>query len=209
MQYLRGQMKPVFNPFFVLTGFFCLCLNLYQVQAADTHSGSNRYPTDTIRKTTTAISKNIQPLDEIELKSAIHFQYAIRYNVPVEIVNNLDLFRFMDLWIGTRYCHGGSSLRGIDCSGLTKRLLDDVYCVKASRTVSGQFKQCEEITREELRQGDLIFFHTTRPGLSHVGIYLGNDYFIHSGCTKGVSIENLNHKYYKNAYRKAGRLVQQ
>ena len=209
MQYLRGQMKTLFHPFYIITGFFCLYICFSQVQAAGIYTESTIFPTDTIRKSPTAITKNIQPLDEIELKSAIHFQYAIRYNVPVEIVNNLDLFRFMDVWIGTRYCHGGSSLRGIDCSGLTKRLLDDVYCIKASRTVSGQFKQCQEIPREELQQGDLVFFHTTRPGLSHVGIYLGNDYFIHSGCTKGVSIENLNHKYYKNAYRKAGRLVQQ
>ncbi|MFM7709837.1 MAG: C40 family peptidase [Ferruginibacter sp.] len=202
-------MKTLFHPLLVIIGLCCLCLSSFQLKAAGICTISNNYPTDTIRKSPTAITKNIQPLDEIESKSAIHFQYAIRYNVPVEIVNNLDLFRFMDVWIGTRYCHGGSSLRGIDCSGLTKRLLDDVYCVKASRTVTGQFNQCQEIPREELRQGDLVFFHTTRPGLSHVGIYLGNEYFIHSGCTKGVSIENLNHKYYKNAYRKAGRLVQQ
>lgn len=188
--------------FIFLTNEFTASANM------NTHRSAHTAPTDTVRKSVTTVMAPILPLDNIEQKSAIHFQYAIRYNVPVELVSNLDLFRFMDLWMGTRYSFGGTSLRGIDCSGLTRRLLDDVYCKKVSRTVTGQFKQCKEIARDELRQGDLIFFHTTRPGLSHVGIYVGDDYFIHSGCTKGVSIESLQQKYYKDAYRKAGRIIQ-
>jgi hypothetical protein len=202
-------MKGIYSKFSIaVVSFFFLGVGLTASANINSNKLVHATPTDTVRKTVTTVIAPILPLDNIEQKSAIHFQYAIRYNVPVELVSNLDLFRFMDLWIGTRYSFGGTSLRGIDCSGLTRRLLDDVYCKKVSRTVTGQFKQCKEIARDELKQGDLLFFHTTRPGLSHVGIYLGDDYFIHSGCTKGVSIESLQQKYYKNAYRKAGRIIQ-
>lgn len=151
--------------------------------------------------------KNLADADHIENKSAAHFKYAIKLKVQVELVKDLDLFKTLSEWHGTRYVFGGNSKKGIDCSGFTQQVMKEVYNISLHRIVGGQYTQCQPIEKEELKQGDLLFFHTTRAGLSHVGLYLGDNKFIHASCTKGVTVDDLNSTYYKKAYRKAGRIL--
>lgn len=158
------------------------------------------------------INENIEvPVDfnNIELKTRSHFKFAQILNLPVENIDNLVLFDFIAKWYGTKYVLGGNSRNGIDCSGFTLRLMKDVYCIDVARIVPDQFKQCRPIMKEELKQGDLIFFHTTRSGLSHVGFYIGHNKFVHASCNKGVTIDDLSMPYYANAYRTAGRIIGQ
>lgn len=149
------------------------------------------------------------PIDfnNIELKTKTHFKYAQLLNLPVENIDNLVLFDFIVKWYGTRYVFGGNTRNGIDCSGFTLRLMKDVYCIDMERVVPGQFKQCRPIAKEDLKQGDLVFFHTTRPGLSHVGFYIGNNKFVHASCNKGVTIDDLSMSYYAKAFRSGGRII--
>jgi lipoprotein Spr len=151
--------------------------------------------------------KTFSDADFIENKSAAHFKYAIKLKVQVELVKDLDLFKTISEWHGTRYVFGGNSKKGIDCSGFTQQVMKEVYNINLHRIVGGQYSQCQPIEKEELQQGDLLFFHTTRAGLSHVGLYLGDNKFIHASCTKGVTVDDLNSSYYKKAYRKAGRIL--
>lgn len=162
-------------------------------------------PLDTNRYQLSGLNDNLR-LNQIDYKTKTHFKYALLLDLPVEMIDHIALYQFISEWIGTRYQFGGSSKKGTDCSGFTMQLLKEVYCFQASRTVPGQFNQCKPILREELQPGDLLFFHTTRPGLSHVGFYLGNDKFVHSSCAKGVTIDDLSSRYYNKAFRHGGRI---
>ena len=129
------------------------------------------------------------------------------FNVPVDIVQNVDLFRFIRDWYKTPYRFGGNQKSGIDCSAFTQKLYKEIYDLTLDRMVSLQRKQVLPVDRSRLMQGDLLFFHTTRPGLSHVGVYLGGGRFIHASATRGVVIDNLDSPYYTKAFRMGGRMI--
>jgi lipoprotein Spr len=162
---------------------------------------------DTSSKISSMSHISIPTLDPIETKSQKHFKFALMFDLPVENISNIELFNSIESWYGTKYLFGGTTKKGVDCSGFIQKLLAEVYCFKAARVVYDQFKQCKEIKKENLQQGDLVFFHTTMPGLSHVGMYLGEGKFVHASCNKGVTIDNLNNSYYKKAYRTSGRVM--
>jgi lipoprotein Spr len=127
--------------------------------------------------------------------------------VPVDIVENIDLFRFIKDWYRTPYRFGGTQRSGIDCSAFTQKLYKEIYDKALLRVVSLQRKQVLPVDKSSLIQGDLLFFHTTRPGLSHVGVYLGGGLFIHASVSKGVTIDNLGNPYYAKAFRTGGRFI--
>jgi lipoprotein Spr len=180
------------------TSAYCLVCNAF---------GDGNLLNASFKKSVLSINgKNDYP-DSIENKKPEHFKYAVLFNIPVEFVNNLHLFRFLYEWYGTRYLFGGTSKEGIDCSAFIQRLMNDVFFIKLSKQAELQFRQSKEIQKSELQQGDLVFFHTGRQGLSHVGFYLGDNKFIHASVNKGVCIDDLDDTYYKNAYRNSGRVL--
>jgi len=128
-------------------------------------------------------------------------------NVDLESLKNLSLLNFIDEWFGTRYKYGGNTKRGIDCSALTGGLLMAVYGFGVPRTARQQYQASEKIKREELKEGDLVFFNTTG-GVSHVGLYLDNDYFVHASSSQGVTITSLNDPYFAKRYIGAGRILE-
>ena len=138
----------------------------------------------------------------------LQFKYAILMDVPVETLNNEKLFSFIDEWYGTPYHFGGSSKTGIDCSAFTGSLMTAVFGVGLPRMAKDQYHVCEHVQRSELEEGDLVFFHTTRKGISHVGIYLGNNKFVHASVNFGVAISDLTDAYYARAFRSGGRIRQ-
>ena len=111
-------------------------------------------------------------------------------------------------WIGVPYRYGGTTKKGIDCSGLTQQLYKEIYDTKLPRTASQQWKVTERINKDSLQQGDLVFFKSKRsPSGWHVGFYLGEGKFIHSpGRKDKVKISNLEDKYYSKMYKGAGRI---
>lgn len=138
----------------------------------------------------------------------MQFKYAILLDVPVEALNNMKLFSFIDEWYGTPYRFGGSSKDGIDCSAFTGGLMTAVFGVGLPRMAKDQYNVCERLHKDELEEGDLVFFHTTRKGISHVGIYLGNGKFIHASVNYGVTISDMSEGYYAKAFRGGGRARQ-
>lgn len=112
------------------------------------------------------------------------------------------------VYLGTPYTLGGSTSRGIDCSGLVYRAALDGPDIQLPRTVETLSSFVEHIPDQSRDRGDLLFFNTTGK-LSHVGIYLGDGQFIHSasdGPKTGVIISKLNESYWNKAYRFTGRL---
>ena len=139
-----------------------------------------------------------------ELCSSLQFKYAQLLNREVESINNHSLFSFIDAWLGTRYRFGGSTRKGIDCSSFSGLLMNSVFGLNMPRTAREQFAACTRVSRDEMTEGDLVFFNT-RGGVSHVGVYLGEGYFVHASCSSGVTISNLSETYYNKRFISGGR----
>jgi peptidoglycan DL-endopeptidase CwlO len=107
-------------------------------------------------------------------------------------------------WLGTRYVWGGSSSRGVDCSGLT-RLLYKSEGVNLPHSAKQQFKMGKPVAKSSLLPGDLVFFNTMGP-ISHVGMYIGNGKFIHAANRRaGVRTDSLGSAYYSKRFAGARR----
>jgi len=163
-------------------------------QVADDASGVS-----TSSSATNGSSTSIEDLSDLQ------FKYAMMMDVNVESLKNLSLLEFIDKWFGTRYHLGGTTKRGIDCSALTGALLLGVYGFNLPRTAREQYDATEHIDKDDLHEGDLVFFNT-RGGVSHVGVYLDNDYFFQAS-SHGVTISSLDDDYYSKRFICGGRVV--
>jgi len=126
--------------------------------------------------------------------------------VALSATSNMKLFHFVYDWIGTPYRFGGSSKKGIDCSAFTKELYSDVFNLDIRRNSRDIFSMVSPVSKDELKEGDLVFFKIHSRRISHVGIYLGNNRFAHAS-SKGVAISSLDDAYYSRYFYKGGRLL--
>ena len=110
---------------------------------------------------------------------------------------------------GTRYRFGGTSKsKGFDCSGLVQRIYNDLNLSKVPRTAGSLYKMGNPVHLNDLRPGDLVFFKNTyKRGVSHVGVYAGENRFIHAQNRRhGVTVTLLSDPYYQLHYAGARRL---
>lgn len=154
----------------------------------------------------TSDNKSEESSSLIEKFSGLKYKYAMMLDIDVESLKNLSLFSFIDDWFGTRYHLGGTTKEGIDCSALTGSLLLAVYGFVVPRTARQQYKATEHVKKSELKQGDLVFFNTHGHGVTHVGLYLDNDYFVHASSSQGVTISSLDDSYYAKRFICGGRI---
>jgi len=151
------------------------------------------------------ISDNLSADHNIEQCSATQFKYATMMNREVETLTDTALYNFIDEWWATRYRYGGTDKYGIDCSAFAGKVLESVYGISLPRTAAEQYKLSERISKNNLVEGDLVFFNT-RGGISHEGVYLGNNYFVHSSVNGGVTISSLTDNYYSRTFISGGRV---
>lgn len=111
--------------------------------------------------------------------------------------------------VGVDYRWGGATpAQGFDCSGLIRYVFQRTTGVALPRTARGLANVGARVTRSDLAPGDLVFFNTRRAAFSHVGIYLGNDRFIHAPSRGGeVGVAMLSSAYWKKRYDGARRLI--
>jgi cell wall-associated NlpC family hydrolase len=108
-------------------------------------------------------------------------------------------------FLGAPYRLGGSSLKGIDCSAFVRKIYQ-IFDIDLPRNARAQSKVGISIDREELVEGDLVFFRTRRP-LGHVGIYIGNNEFVHaSSRRKVVRIDSMDTPYFQKRFQHAVRI---
>lgn len=110
--------------------------------------------------------------------------------------------------VGTPYKWGGATVSGFDCSGFILYIFDK-YNLDLPRTSVSQAEAGVHVDQDDLRLGDLVFFNTSGRGISHAGIYIGNDEFAHASTSRGVRISKLSESYYKNRYVTARRVISQ
>jgi cell wall-associated NlpC family hydrolase len=110
--------------------------------------------------------------------------------------------------IGIRYKLGGNTPEnGLDCSGFVRYVYKTAVGAELPRTSQEISKVGEQIEENELRPGDLVFYNTLRRGFSHVGIYLGDNKFIHSPSAGGqVRVESMDIAYWKKRFNGARRI---
>lgn len=161
-------------------------------------------------KTMNYLGKNLRQSFEFTLETFLPFQfkYAIMLDESVEKLTNVSLYKAIDDWYGTRYRYGGTSHRGIDCSAFMQVLGQYAFGWMLPRTAREQYASLSRISREDLKEGDLVFFNTTG-GVSHVGMYLQNGKFIHSSTSNGVAISSLDDNYWKARFIGARRAPSQ
>ncbi len=142
------------------------------------------------------------------MEKGLRAKYAALLDVAPQLINNLSLYRFIDEWYGVRYLLGGDSKDGIDCSAFVQKLYEHVFGVNLVRTALEQAESTRLISdREHCQAGDLVFFKTGRGRISHVGLYLINNFFVHASSSQGVVITSLNDAYWSKHFACAGRVL--
>lgn len=142
---------------------------------------------------------------ETEKLGLLQLKYAILLNVPAEQLTDARQLGFIDDWYGTRYKYGGSDRGGVDCSGFVQAFMSSIYGIALPRTSVEQYHEVKHVKRGQLREGDLVFFHTIRRSVSHVGVYLRNNKFVHASTSNGVTISDLDEEYYSRRFVAGGR----
>lgn len=137
--------------------------------------------------------------------SSLQLKYAALLNTDPVQLQNKALLENIDDWYGTRYRLGGSTKSGIDCSAFVCAIYAGAFGISLPRTAREQYNVTKHISRTELKEGDLLFFNT-RGGVSHVGIYLQNNKFVHASTNKGVTISDIFEPYYNQHFISAGRV---
>jgi peptidoglycan DL-endopeptidase LytE len=118
------------------------------------------------------------------------------------------LVRVVRTFLGAPYRLGGSTLKGLDCSAFVKRIYE-VFNVYLPRTAREQSNVGKAVAKDDLQEGDLVFFKAQAPRTSnaHVGIYIGNNQFVHaSSANREVKVDSLNTPYFSSHFTRGVRV---
>lgn len=133
-----------------------------------------------------------------------------RLDIKLGKHDNKELYKELKRWLGTPYVYGGQTLgQGTDCSGMVMQVYQAVYGIKLQRSSANILEQnCKPIDYEDLKEGDLIFFITSSDEhVSHVGIYLKDNKFVHASSSRGVVVDDIRQNYYVTHYHTAARVI--
>lgn len=130
------------------------------------------------------------------------------FGIRFEGTENRRLLEVVESWLGKPYRFGGCSEAGIDCSCLVKSIFEEVYNISLERTSRDI---CDDnltpVSKESLQEGDILCFKTRSQRISHVGIFLKDDKFVHASRSKGVTISSLKSPYFAKRLRRCGRVA--
>lgn len=109
---------------------------------------------------------------------------------------------------GIQYKYGGKSPEtGFDCSGFVRYVFSQATQITLPPTARAISQMGKTVKKEDLQPGDLVFFNTLKSAFSHVGIYMGNNKFIHSPSSGGkVRVENMDNAYWQKRFNGAQRI---
>lgn len=138
--------------------------------------------------------------DEADLRT----KYSALLGIEPQALKNMQIYAFIDQWMGTPYLNGGSTHAGIDCSAFSQNLVREAEQKAIPRTSFGQSELIHEKNTADLEEGDLVFFSSVQGRVDHVGVYLGNGKFVHASLSKGVTVNDIHQSWYQKNYIKGG-----
>lgn len=128
------------------------------------------------------------------------------YTLKKKTSISLALYDEYAKWYKTPYKLGGTTLSGIDCSSLVQSIYRDAFRVPVPRTTKEQAITGYKVSKESLKEGDLVLFKTGY-NVRHSGIYLERGNFINASTSYGVTISNLNNPYWRSKYWQSRRVL--
>ena len=160
---------------------------------------------DTVKAVRAFQSKNRLPVSGV-VENKTYEKLMVQINTGAQTT---PAYRAADMafqFYGKPYKFGGQTpASGFDCSGLTSYVYGH-QGKKMPRTADQQYKIGRTVNTRDLQIGDLVFFTTYEPGPSHVGIFVGQNRFIHASTSRGVMVSSLNDTYWKPRYLGARRI---
>jgi probable lipoprotein NlpC len=148
-----------------------------------------------------------RPGEVVKPQAIVADKYSAILGVDGSDIRNGRLYEFIDEWMGTPYKFGGQDKDGIDCSGLTQLLEQQVFGINIPRTTGQQVAIIKRKYEEELSEGDLVFFDYDGKKFSHVGVYLQNGYYVHASSSHGVTITRLHDPYTYKYFSRCGSII--
>lgn len=125
---------------------------------------------------------------------------AIQDSAGLTTNDNLRLGLIMQSYLGKPYTGRSKYVDGLDCSFFVSEVFRKFDRRQMPRTVAEQYRLGKQITRRALAYGDLVFYRTARSKVSHVGVYVGENKFIHASTSRGVIITDMAEKYWSKRY---------
>ncbi len=194
---------------------FCLTLNFYKHVIPDTSRHSKNMLEDSSRS-------RVKDRDNRDVNADLPGQGfaaatdTVRASsdvpeVPVpDGISREDVMMMIVQYLQTPYKYGGVTARGMDCSAFTGLIYESAVDISLPRTTRDQFRVGRKVDKKHLKFGDLVFFKTRRRrSPSHVGIYIGENFFAHVSRYEGVTITSLQSPYYRKRYVGARRVVEE
>ena len=135
-----------------------------------------------------------------------------RLDIKLDKNDNKKLYKELKRWLGTPYVYAAHTCgEGTDCSGMVMEVFLTVYGIKVHRNTAKMLEEnCRVIDLDDLKEGDLVFFCTNGDGrVSHVGIYLKDNKFVHASSSRGVAVDDLRQNYYATHFHAAARVTTQ
>ncbi len=178
----------------------CLSVSALQFSQPTTFPG---LVTSARQPTTPAIVPHELPAETPVLIPAAPASPLSHENTPMQsFVDNVSKY------FGTRYRFGGQTPAGFDCSGFVRYMYDKVFNMNLPRSSREMSAIGNKVSKDNLQPGDLVFFHSKRRRINHVGIFIGNDTFVHSSLSKGIAEDKLKYQYYEKRFAGAVRLLE-
>ena len=133
-----------------------------------------------------------------------------RLDIKLGRHDNKKLYKELKRWLGTPYAYAEHTCgEGTDCSGMVMEVFLEVYGIKVHRNSAKMLEEnCRIIDLDDLKEGDLVFFCTNGDErVSHVGIYLKDNKFVHASSSRGVAVDDLRQNYYATHFHTAARVT--
>ena len=151
-----------------------------------------------------ASKKNANKQSHHASKDAI-VEFATIHGIRLNKQSNKELYALVADWYGVPHKDNGCEKTGTDCSCFVQMVYAKIYQINIGRSSSDMYKNTKRIDKHLLQEGDLVFFTTKGASVSHVGVYLNNDKFVHVSSSKGVAINGLNEAYYIKTFKGCGK----
>lgn len=173
------------------------------------HERRNRGGNDDSGSTTAKTDKEDKKKPTPKGNGLVSDEWA-RLDIKLGRKDNKELYKVLKRWLGTPYVYAAHTCgEGTDCSGMVMEVYQEVYGIKLQRNTAKMLElNCKPIDLDDLDEGDLIFFITSNDGhVSHVGIYLKDNKFVHASSSRGVVVDDLRQNYYASHYHTAARVT--